>query len=64
MILGTQDHKQGLMMMEEDSLLCSKPTDFSSKTTTDQKEPLDLLLGVEKSQEAKEMELLSTLKGT
>ena len=63
-ILGIQDHKQEPTTMEEDSSLFLKPIDFSSKTTTDQREPFDLSLGVEKSQEVKEMELLNIWKDT
>jgi hypothetical protein len=57
--LGTLEAKLALMMMEEASSQFLKHLDYLSKVDTDPREHSDLSLGVERSQAARSMGLLS-----
>jgi len=61
-ILGTLDHKLEPTMMEEDSSLYSKLSDFFSKMDSDQKEHSDSLLGAGKNGEEIKQELFNILE--
>ena len=61
MTLGTLDPRLELMMMEEVSSLFLKPSDFSRRTISGQREPSDSSLGVERSKVVIFKELFSIL---
>lgn len=64
LILGTLDHKQEPMMMQEDLSLFLKLSDFFLKMDLGQKEHSDLSLGVAKNGEEIKLEPFNTFKNT